>query len=128
MGDCMNLEIVPLGDQALILKFGEQIDLACVRRIQDACEHLASARLPGIVELVPAATSLTLFYSVADLADAGAPVGQLIPWLSARVRERIAAIPESNQPTPARSFDIPVCYGGVFGPDLDAVAARVSLS
>ncbi len=124
----MNFEIVSLGDQALILQFGDRIAPAGVRRIQACCQILAAASLPGLVELVPAATSLTLFYSAAELAAAGAPDSALVPWLSARVREHLADVPEIECPASPRSFVIPVCYGGEFGPDLDAVATRVNLS
>jgi inhibitor of KinA len=124
----MNFKLVPLGDQALIIELADRIEVSSVRRIHAARSWLAAAALPGVRELVPAATTLTLFYSVPDLVAAGAPATGLVDWLSARVRKRLSDLPSARKWPTSRLIEVPVCYGGEFGPDLADVAARVKLS
>jgi inhibitor of KinA len=112
----------------LTVDLADRIEEVAVRRIHRACGWLAEPPLPGVAELVPAATTITLFYSPQELLAAGAPAADLAGWLAARVRERLATLPESNSGPPPRLIAIPVCYGGQCGPDLEAVAARVGLS
>lgn len=124
----MNFRITPLGDQALILELANQIQGLSVRRIHAVYHWLAAAALPGVSELVPAATTITIFYSAAELAAADAPGSDLVNWLATRVRECLATLPTSEEWPAPRLVEIPVCYGGEFGPDLEDVAARVKLS
>ena len=119
--------ITPLGDRALIVELADRIEELSVRRIHRACAWLAAPPLPGVTELVPAATTITLFYSPRELVAAGAPATDLAGWLAARVRERLALLPASRSLPAPRVVEIPVCYGGECGPDLFAVAERVRL-
>lgn len=71
---------------------------------------------------------MTLFYSAAEVVAAGAPETDFVDWLAARVRERLATLPASEEWLVSRLVEIPVCYGGEFGQDLEDVAVRVKLS
>lgn len=124
----MNVRIFPLGDQALVVELADRIEMNSVRRIHAVCDWLAAAALPGVSEWVPAATTVTLFYSATKLVAAGAPASDVVGWLADRVRERLATFPVSNELPVPRLVEMPVCYGGEFGPDLEEVAARVKLS
>ena len=124
----MNLEITSLGDHALVVSLADRVEAVAARRVQAACEWLASAALPGVAELVPAATTVTLFYSPTELLAAGGPTTDLAGWLAARVRERLATLPKASASRQARLVEVLVCYDGEFGPDLEAVAARANLS
>jgi inhibitor of KinA len=124
----MSFQIIPLGDQALIVELADRIEVMSARRIHAACGWLTAPALPGVSELVPAATTVTLFYSAVELVAAGAPEADLVGWLAARVRERLATLPASEELPVPRLVQIPVCYGGEFGPDLEGVATRVKLS
>ena len=48
------MQIIPLGDTALLLELGEVIDEPTHGRVQTAWQALAAAPLPGVTELVPA--------------------------------------------------------------------------
>jgi inhibitor of KinA len=124
----MNFQIRPLGDQALIVETAERADLASARRTHSICRWLAAAALRGVSELVPAATTMTVFYSAVEVVAAGAPETDIAGWLVERVRERLATLPAVEEWPASRLIEIPVCYGGEFGPDLEDVAARVKLS
>jgi inhibitor of KinA len=121
------MQITPLGDSALIVTVGERIDEATHTRVQDVLAMLEAAALPGVVELVPAYTTVTLFYDPLQVVEAGAPVEGVSGWLAEQVQVRLA---KAKPPTRAsgRKLEVPVVYGGEHGPDLADVAARLKLS
>jgi inhibitor of KinA len=121
------MQITPLGDTALMLELGDVIDESTHRRVQQAWHALAAAPLPGVAELVPAYTSVTVFYDPWRAVQAGAPDDDVAGWLGAKIRERLKHPPKMEK-TKARSVEIPVCYGGEFGPDLGLVAKQAKLS
>jgi inhibitor of KinA len=98
--------IVPLGDRALIVELGQRVDPAISARARAVAEHLLRARLPGVTDVVPAFTTVGIHYRPeAILARGIAPQGAA-----------------------ARVVEVPVCYGGEFGPDLAEVAAACKLT
>ena len=121
------MQITPLGDNALVLEVGTVIDESTHRRVQAAWRALAAAPLPAVSELVPAYTTVTLFYDPWAAVQAGAPAQGIADWLGTQVRERLKNPPKTEKVKP-RVVEIPVCYGGAFGPDLARVAAQAKLA
>ncbi|MDI1250000.1 MAG: 5-oxoprolinase subunit PxpB [Lacunisphaera sp.] len=121
------MRFTPLGDNALMLEVGDVIDEPTHRRVQDAWRVLAAAPLPGVIELVPAYTTVTLFYNPALAVQVGAPEDDIFEWLVAQVKERLKHPPKMEK-AKGRTVEIPVCYGGEFGPDLGLVAKQAKLS
>jgi inhibitor of KinA len=121
------MRITPLGDSALVVELGRQVDELTHYRVQAALRLLESPPLAGVTEVVPAFTTLTLFYDPLVLAEAGAPTESLISQLIDSVRSRLHALPATVQPEPGPTVEIPVCYGGSFGPDLEQVAVHAGL-
>jgi inhibitor of KinA len=121
------MQITPLGDSALLVELGDSITESTHRRVQAAWRALAAAPLPGVSETVPAYTTVTVFYDPWQVVQAGAPEMEIVSWLSARIRERLKDPPKSAK-MKHRLVEIPVCYGGEFGPDLGRVAAQAKLS
>lgn len=107
-----------MGDRALLATVGSAIDDATHRRVRALCAKLEGARIPGFVEIVPAFASVAVHYDPAHAtcAEVEAAVAPLLSGLDAAVL-----------PAP-RVVEIPVCYGGDFGPDLDELAGRHSLT
>lgn len=121
------MRITPLGDSALRIEMGEGIDETTQRRVQAACALLEVAAVPGLVELVPAYATITAHYDLRAAVEAGAPVDDAAGWLATRVMLALDRLSEK----PARKgrvVEIPVCYGGDFGPDLARVAAQAKLA
>ena len=121
------MQIIPLGDTALLLELGEVIDEPTHGRVQTAWQALAAAPLPGVTELVPAYTTVTLFYEPLQVVQAGAPEAGIADWLIAKVRERLKNPPKRER-SKGRIVEIPVCYGGEFGPDIGLVSKQAGLS
>jgi len=108
--------VLPCGDTALAVEFGEAIDPAV-----NACVLALDARvaqgIPGVVETVPTYRSLLVHYD---------PVVTDFDTLGATLSALSADLPDT--PAEGRLWRIPVVYGGAFGVDLEAVAARHGLA
>jgi KipI family sensor histidine kinase inhibitor len=115
------IQFEALAEDALLLRFGERIDVDLNAQVQAAAASLGS-RLPEL-ECVPAYASLLLRFDPSTWAgnDGLHPHQRLQAVVSAALRDR-------DQVTIAsRELIIPVCYGGEYGPDLDEVAACCGL-
>lgn len=121
------MQITPLGDTALMLVCGDVVDESVYRRVHAAWRTLQAEPLPAVTELVPAYTTVTLFYDPTVAVQEGAAETGIIDWLTAKVRERLKNPPKTEKSKP-RSIEIPICYGGEFGPDLGQVAKHAKLS
>ena len=119
--------ITPLGDMALQIEVGETIDESTHRRVQTAWRALAAAPLPGVTEIVPAYTTVTVFYDPQRAVEAGAPEDNLFDWLAVKVKERLKDPPKMEK-FQSRTVEVPVCYEGDFGPDLPLVAKHAKLT
>ncbi|QKG52309.1 5-oxoprolinase subunit PxpB [Hymenobacter sp. BRD67] len=117
----------PLGDAALVLELGQAIDPATHRLIQAFARLLDQHPLPGLREYVPAFTTLTVYYDCRALQQAGdlPPYEQVASCLQALLPAARAAAIEY---APGALVEIPVCYGGEFGPDLEVVAQHAQVT
>ena len=110
----------PMGDRALVIEFGHRIDVELSRAIAGIAAGLRAIPLPGVTDVVPAYTTLTLHY---DPAIVGAD-----PYdaMMAAVSEHLLSDFDETLP-PSRRVEIPVCYGGRHGEDLESLAASLGL-
>lgn len=118
--------IRPLGDTALRVQLGEKLDEATHARVQAACAAIEAASLPGVRELVPAYTTVTVHYDPVSVALASGRSDDLAGWLGERVEQLIARAGKAKV-AKRHIVEVPVCYGGEFGPDLARVAAQAKL-
>jgi inhibitor of KinA len=114
----MKPRFVPVGDAAVLIELGHQIDAATNRRVQTIDAWLRRRRPEGIVELVPAYASLLVHYDPLVLS-----LAEVRQWAD----EQISNAKEISTARPRR-IQVPVRYGGVDGPDLEAVAALHNLT
>jgi inhibitor of KinA len=118
--------IEPVGDRCLLVRLGDRIDGEINRAVLSLAAHLQAHPLPGVIDVVPAFTTVALHYLPQSYA---AGTGGATPY--ARLAERVEAVLRRGVPTveqSSRTVEIPVCYGGEHGPDLDDVAARCGMS
>ena len=121
----METRFTPLGDRAITVTLGQSIDEPTHQLVRAATRALEHDRPDGVVDLVPAFTSVAVHYDPARVSGAAdvSPHDRMVAALRARLEHlRVEDLP------PPRSIDIPVCYGGALGPDLDDVARRHNLS
>ncbi len=100
-------------DQSLLVSFGQQITLDNHQRVLKLLHLLQAEPIDGIRNLQPAYCSLLIKFDPLRL-NHDEVQSRLVPYLA-----RLGKTPLPR----SREVEIPVCYGGEFGPDLSDVAA-----
>lgn len=109
--------IVPLGERAWTVVLGNTVDRMLHQRVTALAARIAAARIPGLVEIVPAYAAVTVFFE----GDAE------------EIRRRLVALyhpersghPERSEGAESALHTIPVRYDG---PDLAYVASETGLT
>ncbi|MFC4274888.1 5-oxoprolinase subunit PxpB [Achromobacter aloeverae] len=118
--------IEPVGDRCLLVAFGDRVDAEVNRAVLSFAAWLLDHPLPGVIDVVPAFTTVALHYRPEAYAEGGSTVAPFAR-LAQRVREVLdRGVPQVEQG--GRTVEIPCCYGGDHGPDLEEVAQRCGLS
>lgn len=115
--------IEPLGDRCLVVEFEQKVDAAVNRQARALAHVLTEQPPPGVQDVAPAFCSVAVFYRPEAYSAQPSPFQQL--------RNRIEALLAAGiggDEGPTRSVRIPVCYGGVHGPDLEEVAAACRMT
>ncbi len=111
--------ILPAGDEAVVVEFGDAIDEALNRQVYAFAEAVESAAIRGVTELVPTYRSLLVQYDF---------LATSYPTLATRLKKLAAAAVVPQESPEARTvIEIPVAYGGEFGQDLDFVSQHAGL-
>lgn len=112
-----NVRFLPCGDQAVTVEWGSTIDEHINRQVHAFARKVEALSHPAITEVVPTYRSATVHYrpevfSYEELKQLLAPLAQG----SAEEAEELPVV------------EIPVCYGGEYGLDLEEVAQHCSLT
>lgn len=113
--------IFPLGDSALTIDFGNRISEELNKKVIALFAALQRDPLPGMVEAVPAYSSLTVFYDPVTLLKKIPPEKTVFDWLK-ELAEKFLEKKISVRPEKERLIRIPVCYEPVFGSDLNRIS------
>lgn len=114
------MRIEPLGDSALLVRVVETFETEqSLDAVLRATRQLEAARIRGVLDLVPAYTTIGVFY---DAAQTGTFDELRTNLESALQRELDSALSRA-----AATIEVPVCYEDEFAPDLDEVARRAAL-
>jgi inhibitor of KinA len=114
--DCPVFRLV--GDRGLLVEYGDTIDPEINRKVRTVALALEKTQAAGIIEVIPTYRSLMIVYD---------PVVTQVERLEEVLRKVEEYWGELEIPLP-KHIDIPVCYGGDFGPDIDFVAETHGLS
>ena len=130
------MEIIPLGDSALVVRVREQFEDAPEETLDEVLrvfQLLQRADIPGVIELAPAYTSVAVFFDPVAVLKSSDDSG----WGVRRVRDKNskrdyscfpASVAAGLAASAPRLIEIPVCYDAEFGFDLDRVAEHTKLS
>ncbi len=127
------MEIVPLGDSALIVRVRDRFEDApdeALNEVLRTFRRLQDAAIPGVIELVPAYTTVAVSFDPLQIMAAGTEPNQVLDWLSERIHAVVAASGDPSRAVtfPARVVEIPVCYDPEFALDLERVAQHAQMS
>jgi KipI family sensor histidine kinase inhibitor len=119
-----SVRLLPLGDMAWTVEFGERIDPALHARVLGLAKALEERRtdradreFAGVIDVVPTFRSLTVHYN--PLASDGEQLGAALLRLAASSGAAGAQ---------GRQWRIPVCFDDEFAPDLADLAEAKGLS
>ena len=109
--------ILPAGDAALVVDFGDRIERALNNRVLALAQAIAEDHAEGVLETVPTFRSLMIYYQPERIAYS-------------RLVERVSEwmIESANVSYPSRLWRVPVCYDPSVAPDMLEVAERLGLS
>jgi KipI family sensor histidine kinase inhibitor len=108
-----------LADDAWLIHLGITADAATNAHVHALAARIRAQCPTWLCDLVPAYTSLGVFFDSCSI-DAEAARD----WLQSQCSVDIATAAAQ----PSRIIEIPVCYGGAHGEDLDAAAAELGIA
>lgn len=104
---------MPVGDRALLVEFGNTISLDVNQKVHILNRAIYQLELQSVEECVPTYRSLLVYYN---------PLKTSYEQLVFRLRDLEGRLGEFSVSTRKRVIEVPVIYGGKYGPDLDYVA------
>jgi inhibitor of KinA len=117
------MRIEPLGDSALLVRVVETFEAErSLDAVLRATQQLEGAKIAGVTELVPAYTTIGVFFDPARIAA--------FDELRANIERALQDDLEPAHPRADREtiVEVPVCYESEFAPDLDEIARHTGLS
>ncbi|MDB5208333.1 MAG: pxpB [Flavisolibacter sp.] len=116
--------ISPLGDSALLIHLGNRIDDGLNKKVLHLFHTLQQLSLPEIIDVVPAYSSLAIYYDVVSLHQKNATAFDAMKNLLKPILEAA----DGQSLSTKRQVKIPVCYTKMYAPDLEALAFDKNLS
>ncbi|SFG15223.1 5-oxoprolinase subunit PxpB [Oribacterium sp. WCC10] len=113
-----NVRIVPEGDSSLLIQFEQVISPEVNQKIAAAAKLIKAQQISGIIDMIPTYCSLLINYNplVISYAD-----------LYKRV-ESIVRMESRSEAGRKKVWEIPVLYGGEYGPDIATIADHAGIT
>ena len=107
----LDIEIVPSGDRAVTVYLGNSIDPQTSQRVLSLVKNLDDQRSKNILDIVPAYASVLILYN---------PLKISMSDLSIMI-EKAASHQGTVKESTGKMLEIPVLYGGEYGPDMNFI-------
>ena len=115
--------IIPASDSALLIEFGDAIDYAINASVYSLLRDIEASDINNaVVEFIPSYRSLLVEYDPAKFVH-----NEILDRVVRLVEDRTDS-PASITDDEAEAHQIPVAYGGEYGPDLETVAEHAGLT
>ena len=109
---------MPVGDCALTVEFGNEINEELSGKVRSLSIALKAASIPGVLEWIPTYRSLMVCYNPCVIS---------FRRLTLRLNKLLKQAGHIQQ-AGKRVWEIPVCYGGEYGEDLSFVASNAGIT
>ncbi len=119
----MKFTLKPLGDNSIIIELGQDISREIQQKVKKVSSFFEENTFDWVIETVPGFTTVAVFYDPLKIKTDTLPYEKVCEELTPHLEK--LEIDEDAEP---RIVEIPVCYGGEFGPDLEEVAEHNGLS
>ena len=116
-----DIHIRPLGDSALTVILDEKVNKEVHEKVLSLISIIEKNPFIGFLEALPAYNKVTIFYNPIEVYQTYVKQNSIFETVSMIVKNYVKKI--TNQVNiEHRCVDIPVLYGGQYGPDLEHVA------
>ncbi len=122
-----NIKIFPLGDNALTVSFGNKISPELNNFVLKLAQFFEQNQFPGLVEIVPAYSSLTIFYDVLIVRKTSSEFPNAYSVVKRFAENALKNLNEISEKE-SRLIEIPVNFDEEFALDLDFVATTNNLT
>ncbi|MCQ6274230.1 5-oxoprolinase subunit PxpB [Bacillus sp. V3B] len=123
----MNYQLFPVGEHAILIELGEELNMDTHQKVQYITSYLDDHPFEWMVEYIPAFTTITIFFDPIKIARLNNKEISPYDFVYKQVEEILSSI-KTGKKLESRRIEIPVCYGGKLGPDLETVARINKLS
>lgn len=113
----MKFTLEPLGDNSIIIELGDDISREIQQKVKKVSSFFEEHSFDWMIETVPGFTTVAVFYDPLKIETATLPYETVCEELTTLLEG--LSVDQDAEP---RIVEIPVCYGGEFGPDLEEVA------
>jgi inhibitor of KinA len=112
------MELSRYGEDGIRLLFGDSIDMETHEKVRRFYFYLKSLELKEIIDIIPSFRSCLIHFNSETTS---------YNKLASSIMERASMAAFVDLPEP-RVYEIPVIYGGAFGPDLGFLESHLELS
>ena len=121
--------IEPLNETAIRVVFGSDISPETNHGVRNLTDLLECRPLPGMIEVVPSFAAVTIFYDPLKVAEALPDHrSRMVMQEMVDCLQRLLLTDNTERESRSRVIEIPVLYGGEYGPDLSFVAQHAGMS
>lgn len=118
------MKIYSQGDQAIVVSIEKEVSKDLTEELLALKKYLADKQYPFITEIVPTESDMMICYDARDMIKHHHIQS---PFLYMKALMQTIQLEIKHEDAPAPSIEIPVIYGGEYGPDLDALLAHYKL-
>lgn len=105
----------------LVVEFGQTISAEINQQVQALMTKIERSLLVGIIEVIPTYRSLTVYFEPGTVSRK-----RVTQYIEELLQNPFT--PEVPEQIKKKVIKVPVCYGGVMGPDLEYVARYTGLT
>ena len=127
MNSLLLYSFFPLGDSALVLDFGNIIDTAVNNYVLHLFNHFKTKKIPGLLDIVPAYSSLSFHYNVFAVRQSASTNHTAFEIIKQTIEKELGQN-FLKETIPQRKISIPVCYSSDFAPDIEFIALEKNIS
>lgn len=117
-----DIKIIQSSESSLLIQFENKIDKSINKKIRILCDYFDNNKIYGMLEYIPYYTAISIIYDpfMFKLYEAFDSIKKEINTIISNL--------DFSKDYKENIVEIPVCYGGDFGPDIDYVAKYNNLS
>ncbi|HEY0433668.1 MAG TPA: 5-oxoprolinase subunit PxpB, partial [Chitinophagaceae bacterium] len=121
-----NYHLYYLSESALVADFGNRIDESINRKVISMANELRNARLPEVLDIIPAYASVTIQFDPVALQHRFGSYPDACAWMESLLTD---AEKVTGQTTAfGRMHRVPVCYESPYSTDLSVLSDQLALT